>query len=456
MIFTNKSKKAISLVFSFLVFTALALPANATSNIESDYDNMENIVVKSDETKPVISSRRMGIVRVFVNAEDNITKGFKFVLEGNEIRKEHTTGDDGAIYFTDIPVGEYTIKQVDIEDRYSSTSKKKISVESNRTTNIIFENLAKRSTVIGNITDHFGKSIGGARVSLYKKSNMVKPVETKITLDDGSFEFLNIPYGDYIVKTEGVSNNFSHSDKQIQVRKDGGYTDIGNISSKDIIGRVIGKNISADNESLGISGGVIGLYKYIDKANNRSIHISSVTVDSNGNFSFDNIPEGDYYLRDLAPGHGYDTIFRDYHFKIDKPNQIIEMILKSKPLGDDIIIGKNKLNQQDRDDLIGDKNNDNISGANFILDENNNNKDVEIDNLYLKGDQDISDYENFSDNNSLKNLSIINSGYKNNINTPLRDNKRVISFIVSIIAAVSTCLGIIFIRKYFKKKKFKK
>ncbi|MDK2802951.1 MAG: hypothetical protein KFW09_06255 [Oscillospiraceae bacterium] len=451
MIFTNKSKRAISLALSFLICFTLALPAYAKSTTQTDDLNLEkSILIKSGEHNSLISSRRMGIVRVFVNAEDNVTKGFKFVIEGNGIKKEHTTGDDGAIYFTEIPVGVYTIRQLETGDRYVETLKKEVSVESNRTTNIIFENLAKRSNVIGNIIDNSGNNIGGATVSLYKKTNLIKPIDTKISLSNGSFEFSNIQYGDYIIKTSGTSNNFSHSDKEIQVRKDGGYTNIGNISSKDIIGRVIGKNISVDNESLGISGGVIGLYKYIDSFKKRSVHISSVTVDINGNFSFDNIPEGEYYLRDLAPGQGYDTIFRDYDFKIDKPNQVIEMILKSKPLVDDIIIGKNKLNQENKQGLTVDEN---ISGINLISDEIVDVENQSLDVINLK--QEEINSNNLIDNNHLKNLSNIELGYKNNVNTPV-NNKLGMWLTIFLISIASTGLGIVFIKKYLNKYKFKK
>lgn len=451
MIFTNKSKRAISLALSFLVCFTLALPAYAKSTIQTDNLNLDkSISIKSSEFESSISSRRMGIVRIFVNAEDNVTKGFKFVIEGNGIKKEHITGDDGAIYFTEIPVGVYTIRQLEIDDRYVETLKKEVSVESNQTTNIIFENLPKRSNVIGNIIDNSGNNIGGATVSLYKKTNLIKPIDTKISLSNGSFEFSNIQYGDYIIKTSGTSNNFSHSDKEIQVRKNGGYTDIGDISAKNIMGKIIGKNVSLDNESLGISGGVIGLYKYIDSSKKRSVHISSVTVDINGNFSFNNISEGDYYLRDLAPGQGYDTIFRDYDFKIDKPNQIIEMILKSKPLVDDISIGKNKLNQEDKNALTIDEN---ISGINFISDEIADVENQSLDVINLK--QEEINPNNLIDNNNLKNLSTIELGYKNNINIP-KNNKLGIGLIIFLISITSTGLGIVFIKKHFNKYKFKK
>lgn len=113
---------------------------------------------------------------------------------------------NGRVVFEDVPVGRYTVKEVQAPEGYELSGKAvTVTVESNRTVELSFVNKKSGTPVVpanGRITinkvDENSNALEGAEFTLYDENNRI--VETAVSDKDGRVVFENLKDGRYFVK----------------------------------------------------------------------------------------------------------------------------------------------------------------------------------------------------------------------------------------------------------------
>ncbi len=113
---------------------------------------------------------------------------------------------NGRVAFEDVPVGRYTVKEVQAPEGYELSGKAvTVTVESNKTVELSFVNKKSGTPVVpanGRITinkvDENSNALAGAEFTLYDENNRI--VETAVTDKDGKVVFESLKDGRYFVK----------------------------------------------------------------------------------------------------------------------------------------------------------------------------------------------------------------------------------------------------------------
>lgn len=175
------------------------------------------------------------------------------------------------------------------------------------------------------IQDNGELGISGVTVELYNCNNNL--ISSTTTDNNGNYLFSNLNPGDYYIKVvlpagyffspqDQSSNDAIDSDVDTQNGRSICTTlspgendltwDAGMYQPKSSIGDKVwndtNKNGIQENGEIGVSGVEVKLY---DCGNN---FISSTVTDNNGNYLFDNLTPGDYYVKFILPD--------DYHFTL--------------------------------------------------------------------------------------------------------------------------------------------
>ncbi|ETA69014.1 Mg chelatase, cobalamin biosynthesis protein CobN [Methanolobus tindarius DSM 2278] len=263
----------------------------------------------------------------------------------------NTTSDaDGNFVFEDIPNGEYLLYAVNYSSGrnnswYWYNAAVDLSVNSSDLSGLEIE-LSKESGIDENeVLAYLDKSaIEGTTYSPgmngkinYKSSTLVlvdkitDEVVTNTTSDsNGNFTFVNIPNGDYLLYavnySSGKNNSFywynaavdlsvnssDLSGLEIELSKESG------IDENEVLAYLDKSAIEGTTYSPGMNGKIN--YKsstlvLVDKITDEVV--TNTTSDSNGNFTFVNIPNGDYLLYAVNYSSGKNNSFYWYNAAVD-------------------------------------------------------------------------------------------------------------------------------------------
>ena len=160
-------------------------PANCTSSGTTEW----NVTLSGTTTTERIYhidavNIPYGSVKVIKEAEDHFKSGFKFRLYGGEIDITKTTDETGTVVFEKIPIGTYTISEVDTDIRYVVPSDQNKTVKWGEETTATFENELKKFRVVLTKTDvetsvaQGDATLKGAVYGIYKNGKLVDTYET--------------------------------------------------------------------------------------------------------------------------------------------------------------------------------------------------------------------------------------------------------------------------------------
>ena len=94
-----------------------------------------------------LTTESLGTIKIVKTSEDGKVSGLKFNISGNGINKTVTTGSDGTISVGSLTPGTYTVKEVDVPDKYVQPKDLTVTVKANTTTTVSFNNILKRGTI---------------------------------------------------------------------------------------------------------------------------------------------------------------------------------------------------------------------------------------------------------------------------------------------------------------------
>ena len=109
------------------------------------------------------------------------------------------------------------------------------------------------------------------------------------------------------------------------------------MENKLIYGSVSGKKVDENGEGLG--GALIGLFKSNDVELLRKRLMTAVSGDD-GSFSFENVPYGNWYIREIKPLTGFVLNETVYDVNISENEQVVEIEIVNKLVRGNIALMK--------------------------------------------------------------------------------------------------------------------
>uniref|UniRef100_UPI00232D2F4B beta strand repeat-containing protein n=2 Tax=Olleya namhaensis TaxID=1144750 RepID=UPI00232D2F4B len=241
-----------------------------------------------------------------------------------------TTGVDGTYEFTDVPVGDYTIVETvpantdvvdgdttDDGDTVANTDTTDGSIPVTVTAGEVdadnnFENSPAPGSVSGTVVDENGDPVSGIVVTL--DDGDAATVDPTVTTGvDGTYEFTDVPVGDYtIVETVPANTdvvdgdttddgdtvaNTDTTDGSIPVTVTAGEVDAdNNFENSPAPGSVIGTVVDENGDP------VSGIVVTLDDGDAATVD-PTVTTGVDGTYEFTDVPVGDYTIVETVPAN---------------------------------------------------------------------------------------------------------------------------------------------------------
>ena len=268
-----------------------------------------------------------------------------------------TTGDDGTATSIALYLGTYTVREtkapygyllndtpVNVELEYAGEN-----VEVTEAAASFVNDRQRVSVSLSKIMENddlFGigskDEILCVRFGLFAK-NDIPAFDGSIIPSDGLLEVISVneigigtfsvdlPLGEYYVREIATDEHYVLSDEKYPVVFD--YTgqdeatvviDIGRIENELIYGSI--KGYKTDRETgADIAGAVFGLFRHDETVFTTENAILTAASDSNGIFTFENVPYGKWTIYELAPADGYLPNEEIYEVEVKSDEEVIEI-----------------------------------------------------------------------------------------------------------------------------------
>ncbi len=256
----------------------------------------EEISVKND------SHKGLTFTPAPTEVTGNVTDTDKIPLENVEVqlvdKNDPTnvigpvkTDSDGDFIVTNIPNGEYDVVVV-TPDGYKPVTPIAITVANDDHGPLTFTPDASR--VGGNVTDTDDTPLDGVEIQLVDPNDPSNVIDTTTTDSNGNYEFKNVPNGDYKVVVVTPDGYKPVDPKEITVKNNDNLKKDFEPDATRVTGTV------TDDEGTGLENVKVNLVDPNDPTN----IIDTTTTDSNGNYEFKKVPNGDYkVVVDTPAGH---------------------------------------------------------------------------------------------------------------------------------------------------------
>lgn len=271
-----------------------------------------DVSIMKDETVKVFNKAIAGDVSVEkylqnIHLEYDLGEGISFNLKGKSyagygIDLTKTTDANGSIVFTDIPVGNYILTEVEdtVSEKYIISEPVEITVATSGMTGIKVMNDIKTSTI--NITkSQLGNNeikVPNAEYSLYLENGEIYKVG--ITDENGVIVMDNIPYGKYILRETAAPEGYALNETEYSIDIHN-HAEVINIETED---ELILTDIYVVKRSRE-TGEVLANTEFTIYHAETNEAIASATTDVMGVAIFESIPYGNYVVKETRPPEGY-------------------------------------------------------------------------------------------------------------------------------------------------------
>ncbi|WP_175956306.1 collagen binding domain-containing protein [Schaalia sp. Marseille-Q2122] len=237
---------------------------------------------------------------------DEPTKGVPGAVfqlkQGNTVAYEQTSGANGAVVFTGVKHGDYTLVEASAPESYvlDAAWAQAVSITEQGQTLAVGDvtNRLKKATVsaVKWSTDD-DAPLAGAVFALKQGQDTVS---TATSGTDGALTFSNVPYGDYTLVETTAPAGFvlDPTERAVQVRVDGATVDLGRMGNKAVRGTVVAHKKDADSGQP-LAGAAFELRTPDGKA------VANAVSDEKGLVTFTGVRAGDYTVVETTPAQGY-------------------------------------------------------------------------------------------------------------------------------------------------------
>lgn len=336
-----------------------------TISVEKTGEIFTDVVISGGEKTPELYQPvyevggLKGAVYEIRAAEDIYTPDGTLRYSKDEVVDTITTSDDGIVKSKELYLGRYSVTEVnapfgmvlsgethEVEltyagqeiavtetatSFYNERQKAEISLEKTLETNDIFG--IGKGDEIKNISFGFyaAEEIASASGNVIPTDGLIEIV----TLDENGKAVIktDLPFGKYYVRELATDEHYLLNNTKYPVEfeyagQDAAKVELGvndgeKIENKLIYGSVSGKKIDEDGNAL--SGAVIGIFVSSDMEFTEENALMKVTSAEDGSFSFDKVPYGIWYVREIKQPTGFvldDTV---YEVNIAEKEQVVEI-----------------------------------------------------------------------------------------------------------------------------------
>lgn len=270
-------------------------------------------------------------------AEDIIAADQSYIPKDGLIEMKHCDENGELEFETDVPVGaKLYVKEIATDEHYIlSDEKYYIEFEyKGENTEIVslpvsggkqIENKLIKGEIIGKKTDEDGNAVAGAVFGLFKPDEVECTENTAIIIsksdENGVFEFLNVPFGDYIIKEIKSPQEYVLNENRytVSITADRETVEV-QIENRFITGSVQVRKIDWANPKNQLSGAVFDVY--IDADNNRlfdkniDAFVGELKETEKGIYVLENLRYNGYFLHEKTAPEGYIKDDGYYYFEI--------------------------------------------------------------------------------------------------------------------------------------------
>ncbi len=260
------------------------------------------------------------------------------IPENGLIEMTSVNAEGTAAFATDLPLGSYYVKEIATNKAYilNDTEYDVVFEYAGQETAIVklaandgaaIENTLIRGDIKGIKVDENDLPLSGAVIGLFKFDETTFTDQTAIltteSVDDGSFSFVDVPFGDYIVREIQAPTGYVLSDTNFVVSITGTDSDETELSfaivNRAIHGNVALTKVDKDYPDNKLTGAAFEVYedsngdKKLDKNDKL---IGSMTELTGGVYQMDNLIYGGYFVKEKTAPIGFILDENAYYFEI--------------------------------------------------------------------------------------------------------------------------------------------
>ncbi|WP_379855646.1 SpaA isopeptide-forming pilin-related protein [Lactiplantibacillus nangangensis] len=278
--------------------------------------------VKPETPEPI--KGQLTIINHETNQPTKLIANSEFELidqsTGKQVGNKLVTDKDGQVVQSNLPAGDYQLKQVSVPAGYVLNTKTQTVTISKDTPNVTvkFENEAKpvtpepikgQLTIINHEKNHSSKLIAGSEFSLLDQSTGKQVGDKLVTDKDGQIVQSNLPAGDYKLKQVSVPAGYvlNTETQTVTISKDTPVVtakfenEAKPVTPEPVKGQLTIINHEKNHSSKLIAGSEFSL---LDQSTGKQVGDKLVT-DKDGQIVQSNLPAGDYQLKQVAVPTGY-------------------------------------------------------------------------------------------------------------------------------------------------------
>lgn len=271
-----------------------------------------------------------------------------------------TTKDDGRATSKELPLGEYSVREIEAPYGFVLSDEiKNVSLKyKDQNTAIVFDNTSfvnerqKLEINVFKLDEDDEKLLEGAEFSLYAKEDIMnykgeiiikanELIETATSDESGKATFkTDLPLLDFLIKETKAPKGYILSDEVITVNSEYQGQDVKilnleyDMKNEKIKGYLeITKVDSKTKETL--KDATFGIYDMNDN------EIAQITTDETGKAKSELIPYGKYYAKELSTGSVYYLLNENtYKFEIVENNEIVPLTIENDSVDIEVTIDK--------------------------------------------------------------------------------------------------------------------
>lgn len=259
--------------------------------------------------------------------EDLIAADETMIPAGGLIEILSVSENGKASVNSDLPFGSYYVQEISTDCHYIlSDEKYEITFDyAGQDVNIVDLKVNEGKSIVNELIfgevhgmkkDDNGNGLGGATIGLFTTEGK-EPIMTTVSAEDGSFSFKDVPYGEYVVREISAPEKYVMDDKpyDVKIAADGDVVEI-EITNKLIHGNVQLTKVDANYPDHHLSGAEFEIYQ------NGEL-IGKMEELSDGVYEMDDLPYGDYTLKETKAPEGFYLDENTYAFSIKEDGKTV-------------------------------------------------------------------------------------------------------------------------------------
>lgn len=266
---------------------------------------------------------KTGSLKILKTAEDSKVEGITFLVSGKPLaggtyEEEFVTDENGEIFISELPIGEYTVSEVLDEEsvRYVLPADQSATIIYGETAEASFYNKLRRGEVyvIKTDPDYPESKLNGAKFKVWRDTNENgkyengEPVVGVLQEDDGTYWLDGLENGSYLLREEIAPEGYLADDNYypFTVSANKQQVEITNTPDPEagfVNGKLLG-SLTITKEST--SGTLLSGTNFCLKNKDGEV-IAEGTTDEDGKLVFEELPCGEYVYQEICAPAGYET-----------------------------------------------------------------------------------------------------------------------------------------------------